>query len=102
MISYELAKKLKGAGFPQEGKGEFGADKEETCEGCGFHTLYYPTFLELIKGCIKKAGISHFRLRLLPSGSWTADFDDDFQHLGNNPEEAVANLWLALEDKEEK
>ena len=42
MINYKLAKQLKEAGFPQEGKGELRA------KPIGEELVYYPTLSELI------------------------------------------------------
>lgn len=98
MITYELAKQLKDAGFPQlatyEGKGEHWApsNKPDIC--------YFPTLSELIEACGDEFS-SLYRHGDL--GSWQATgykLKEDVQYgkdgEGFTPEEAVAKLWLAL------
>ncbi len=119
-MNYELVKHLKDAGFPQNDCGnskfimpgdiiwqnetdgpycinsnrKWNEDtyKEEDC-------AYFPTLSELIEVCgdkfycLKRSqGVSRF--------IWMAESNDDepIAWLGSTPEEAVANLWLALND----
>lgn len=103
-MDYELCKKLKDAGFPQEGLfyfkkkraagnntwkyvrtysgGELFSDIEEGCID--------PTLPELIAAC----GEKFYKLRRMIRG-WTAT-GDLAEEWGLTPEEAVARLWLAL------
>jgi hypothetical protein len=96
MISYELAKQLKEAGFPQEGNGNYHSAM------AGEHDVYYPTLAELIDGCGNNFDyLSHdprYQLRgkngqheLWWATSWSRKDAG-----GSSPEEAVARLWLAL------
>ncbi len=84
-MNYELAKKLKDAGFP-------GIIIQQE------HIESYPTLTELIEACGLK------NMLLMKSGNLHQAFDDDNtfcmnQGEGSTPEEAVANLWLALNSK---
>ena len=114
MITYELAKELKDAGFPQyynslsrwyhtEGShildsgipwlGHEDITQEEIREW----TVKIPTLAELIAGCGNDFGV----LDHLRDGSWGAYIPNDIgtNGLGSTPEEAVARLWLALHSK---
>lgn len=113
MISYELAKKLKEAGFPQFGKG-FGLyvlDSKRIGTSAWVQAfkkdgvIYEPTLSELIEACPK------FRKLKKNKGNWIADsapFEKKedgtakpFIHgTGSTPEEAVAALYLKLHAKD--
>lgn len=126
MISYDLAKKLKDAGFPikkyvEEYSGRMILPKISSqteglmeCELCNsfvfavlekdgnFHPYCIPTLSELIETC--GDGLQSLSRHRDPDG-WFAYSKVEDEH-GNNletlfstPEEAVANLWLALQDK---
>jgi hypothetical protein len=103
-VRYELAKKLKDAGFPQADPnralnvGTFqyvgdNSDKETLC--------YIPTLSELIEAC----GHYFYQLTKEDDGSWTCASINGYPKSGfgvtNSPtlEEAVAKLWLALNKK---
>jgi len=103
-MQYELAKKLKDAGFPQADPnralnvGTFqyvgdNSDKETLC--------YIPTLSELIEAC----GHYFYQLTKEDDGSWTCASINGYPKSGfgvtNSPtlEEAVAKLWLALNKK---
>lgn len=97
MIDYELAKKLKEAGFPQKLH-----DKEICCtqEGIGCHCEpYKPTLSELIEACGDGfQSVKHFAGRwfiYMPNEQMTEFKERQFPTLM----EAVANLWLALNNK---
>ena len=107
-MQYELAKKLKDAGFPQADPnralnvGTFqyvgdNSDKETLC--------YIPTLSELIEACGEQKSLG---LERNYGGMWTAYKDTQlwndvdgykYQARGTTPEEAVAKLWLALNKK---
>lgn len=116
-MKYELAKKLKEAGFGEDkdvpdtqsspsGKGDWlygpkGVPNDEM--------VYVPTLSELIRACGERlAYIGPFR-SLSDGGNeivgWgCADFHDEEKKMvydGSTPEEAVANLWLELNKKHE-
>jgi hypothetical protein len=104
-MNYELAKKLKDAGFPQSGRGGFKWTDEEPHLG---EPVYIPTLSELIEACGEEFGtLGKYKW---PSGDgradWLATQQYDAENLGKNnkgegstPEKAVANLWLALNSK---
>jgi len=93
-MNYELALKLKEAGFPAsnewiDGGTNFFIDKGE---------LVYeaPTLSELIAACGE-----HFeRLTHFGNGEWEAKQFKRNSVIGNSPEEAVAKLWLKLYGKQ--
>lgn len=123
-MNYELAKKLKDAGFPQTGQrpwfcgghvyygdGEgFELCKETEpiittdhyCESSGLVAEFVyeiPTLSELIEAC----GENFYSLYRHQKDKWQAHSTGDLWDIeiahGPTPEEAVANLWLALNKK---
>lgn len=99
-MNYELAKRLKEAGFPQEGERWLCSEgqpypyaRETMCNG---ESAYLPTLEELIEAC--GDGFSH--LGKASSDIWgcwdNADIGGGNGYMGNSPSEAVASLWLAL------
>lgn len=100
MLSYLTASKLKESGFPS------GKDNEDYYEE--FRDWIPPTLSELIESC-DKDGIFLWKFkddwcatRIDPSYDCFSDdfIDDHFSpKKGHSPEEAVANLWLALQSK---
>jgi hypothetical protein len=118
-LSYELAKELKDAGFPQNLDGNkqmngqslrwhFSDAPHPACDDC----VYSPTLSELIEAC----GDRFFGLRVHTKygGWWKSDtkgfaaraFEPDNRDelketgWGTTRDEAVARLWLALNNKE--
>jgi len=117
-MNYELAKKLKEAGFPQEGEFVWidrNLKKTETNEqrtivlwkdvvsewepNCEI-LCYNPTLSELIYACSKEVNFI-----LVDRGNfWECGGNDENEEgmniwgkvEGKTPEEAVANLWLSL------
>jgi hypothetical protein len=106
-VTYELAKQLKEAGFPQaDGVKRHVAPSvcsiheiprgHEYCKECGF--VYVPTLNELIDAC----GISFGSLQArheLAEQKWLAineDIEADCFGIGSTPTEAVARLYIAL------
>ena len=97
-----LAKELKDAGFPQNGK------------SCDTHSDFNdsilverfvrPTLSELIEACPKQMGTATFVLGSANQGqAWVACYFDfranrgaELNETGQTPDEAVARLWLAL------
>lgn len=93
MISYELAKKLADAGFPG-GSGKYYPDGEEK------EYILSPNLSELIEACGDKF-IALARADFPgENGKLWAVVGNGFNAIGEiegtTPEEAVANLWLAL------
>ncbi len=121
MITYETARKLKDAGFPQKSEISWvcTTDYNWRCNRCGTKesnavsvpescpnldcNAYIPTLSELIAACGDR-----FRLfnrlanehpTLQQKGGWLAvsgEFEERIDAFGDTPEEAVANLWLEL------
>ncbi len=95
-ISYDLAKQLKDAGFPYEKYKGYGGHYPD--QPVNEAPTFSPTLSELIEACGEKFD------RLLKGIEWSAYWDRGVEHppltgYGSTPEEAVANLWLALNKK---
>lgn len=116
MISYELAKELKEAGFPRMWElktGDMLVDREGThvsVRNVSGKELYaigeypwfrIPTLSELITACGEYFG----RLEAPWDGCqywvavWHKGKGNRFYTKGNTPEEAVTQLWLAIKEK---
>jgi len=108
-MTYELAKQLKDAGFPQEGDGY--VLHTPNCKGwdapsdCTHKTrAYVPTLEELIEACgddfrdlvyhSKRTPDSTYRRWTAKGGMRTIGYWKLIS--GHSPEEAVARLWIAL------
>ena len=101
-MNYELSKKLKDAGFPQDPEGyELHTPDCKGWDGpsdCTKETrAVVPTLSELIEACEPKM----YRLDYDDEGNdgykaMAGTADNHFTGTGTTPEEAVANLWLAL------
>jgi hypothetical protein len=101
-MDYFLAKELKDAGFPQNGK------SCDTHSDINHSTLVerfvHPTLSELIEACPKQMGTATFVLGSANQGqAWVACYFDfranrgaELNETGQTPDEAVARLWLAL------
>ena len=95
MISYELAKKLKDAGFPNY--------EEDWIDEVGF-VLIHPTLSELIEACGEDFG----HLDRKEDGTFIAYPTSEklkerkmWMLCRGEAEEAIANLWLELNKKNE-
>lgn len=115
-MNYELAKKLKDAGFPQSqhigGNGRTlfedtpKVSEEEILEDAVNETLkwqaYCPTLEELIEACGNDiATLDRVTMGWRASGS-IVDTEMGYKGVdafGSTPEEAIANLWLVLNEK---
>ena len=112
-MNYELAKKLKDAGFPMP----LSAIDERVREAFGENGKVYlfPTLSELIEACGKDFDSLEYVKQgteepsntfwLEEQGRWIATASDEDGNTmediaSKTPEEAVANLWLALQVKE--
>jgi hypothetical protein len=107
-ISIELAMKLKIAGFPAPKKEDSWIGKtfvgygESSIVGGNGGVAYVPTLSELIEAC----GEKFWRLELNPIIAnqwlvWGLKNKEDCMTIGDSgstPEEAVAHLWLALNE----
>lgn len=121
-ISYELAKELKDAGFPQKGKFAFQVRGHMARkDGSPFYVkdqdrlvqtglIVAPTLSELMEACPHTFhGRGVFTLSSSNGGNlWLAHYisylppitvDDEYRGQGETSSEAVARLWLALNRK---
>ncbi len=95
-MKYELAKKLKEAGFPQD---KCSMLWKSQSVGTAFNpgNIACPTLSELIEAC------GDFLVKLERHGAGWGAFNADapaaMGYNGKTPEEAVAELWLALHKK---
>ena len=99
-MNYELIKKLKDAGFPVETRP---ADNTDVSNGTHY---FIPTLSELIEACgegldsmFRIGELSQHGKKIFDKGWYARNGDDSIDGTGATPEEAVANLWLALKDK---
>ena len=102
-MKYGLAKKLKDAGFPQTQIGRvYGSLLPNLITGGDVtdekrEWVLAPSLSELIEAC----GQAFYLLARETTGTeWLAEQRKGIQFFGATPEEAVANLWLALHKKE--
>lgn len=86
-MTYELAKQLKDAGFPQKGM----ITPEDMA--------YSPTLSELIEACGEKFEMLSRFNGCKPEFQWEATGLLEGVEMGKSPEEAVAKLWLELTKK---
>lgn len=92
-MNYELAKLLEQTGWPQAGKGTWVVNPRVLV---GRDRVYAPTLEELIAGC----GEWLCELRQLQaSQGWLASAATDMSASGHTPAEAVARLWLAIQQR---
>lgn len=94
-ISYDLAVKLKEVGFPQPPlRGAYDRDLQ-----LSWYQAYIPTLSELISACG-----SDFMSISSGKGGWVAEQTvglDGGVATGSTPEEAVANLYLSINTKQD-
>ena len=107
-MTYELAKQLKDAGFPQRGKGIVFESENEVLhyEHIAYgNQVYIPTLSELILACGDRfEDLTKTIRQIAPyemEDCWTSmgllrEPHDYITVEGKTPEEAVAKLWLQL------
>lgn len=110
MLTYELAKELKDAGFPSKnpynnhywhnGKVESYQEVDDWAEnyiGVWDNAYEIFTLSELLEAC----GERFYSLTYDSVVKWCCNAypTTDYNHFGSTPEEAVARLWLALNKK---
>lgn len=100
-MNYELAKKLKDAGFPQVGKGKLiWFETQDLLDKYPDEEQFYiPTLSELIEACNNDASEFILRRRVFDIEDWMASKETGICVVAPSPEEAVANLWLELNKK---
>ena len=111
MLSLELAKELRNAGFPniqdlqhRQGRQFFASDGRVSFYSLGElappENWFIPTLEELIEVCEKREGYGHFSLEHAQLGWFASIKAEDEKTSSGSPqataEEAVARLWLAL------
>ena len=98
-MTYELAKQLKDAGFPQGGGGKWIGSPQKIVWRHD-DRAYYPTLEELIEACggdFCSLGRRDAEWSAMPYGGDNGRAPHGkFFVLGKTPTEAVAHLWLAL------
>jgi len=105
MITYELAKQLKDAGFPQTWPQPDYMEIHDAIKVSNImdkykKDVYMPTLPELIVECTLTGDIGLVK----NIDGWSCAFHDHTNNIhelgqGSTPEEAVANLWLELQVK---
>lgn len=107
MIDYNLALKLKDAGFPQKSSDNdciYITASESLVDYKIWNGAYVPTLSELIEAC----GDRFWRIQknmIIHNGQWSAVSNNpEGAEVANGatPEEAVAKLWLAINERKEK
>lgn len=95
-MNYELAKKLKENGFPQRARDVMVNPNTKEIE-----ELTNPTFSELIEACGQDFYFLMRHTKSDKSNDWCASSNKKLgdNYYGQTPEEAVSNLWLALNKK---
>jgi hypothetical protein len=103
MISYDLAKQLKDAGFPQNLDGNRQLNGQPmrhhshgSARDCDEGCVYVPTLEELVEACN-----TTFSIYIEGHGADATEAGSEITGSGDTPTEAVAKLWLALNDKPE-
>lgn len=103
-LSYKLCKRLKDAGFSQIGDGKILCEAQWyakqnaehiLCDHAKCEEVYFPTLSEIIYELGGRFGALLVGPGLL---YWTAR-GHGVEVRGESPEEAVANLWLKLNEK---
>lgn len=105
MITIELARKLRDAGFPQHGAGAW--DVKQSSSSLADDVTYFPILEELIEACIELSADGDFHLEHLMKGDgeeWGAatcwlPVEKGEWFYGNDPWAAIARLWIALNKK---
>lgn len=111
MKNNELSKKLKEVGFPQYTFGISPINHAERYDRIGGEMVFIPTLSELIDACGDKfISLSNNRQSNPPGEGWTAianpipSIIEKWVEIarGTSPEDAIANLWIKLNEKEER
>ena len=97
-MNYKLAKELYDVGFPQGGKGSWILPLDNIVAR-RTDRVYVPTLLELIDACGERFGYLKRGEDEHRSTFWIASTWDATAENGSTPEEAVARLWLALNNR---
>lgn len=101
-MNYDLARRLKDAGFPQDGAGDFLYDYDQPMGLHGYPSYYCPTLEEVIEACgemfllISMTHSSNPEDKRWHSLGGEKIETDNIHCYGTTPLEAVCDLWLAL------
>ena len=102
-MTNKLAKQLKDAGFPhkffmccEKKDHDCRADKPD----CILSPSSVPDLSELIEACGYNFGLNRVPHGWYAYGGETIDGSYPFTEFGNTPEQAVTNLWLTLNKKD--
>lgn len=96
-MTYELAKKLKTAGFPQKGNGQWMSDYWKEGEKYIIQALYVPTLSGLIEACGEQFYSIVFREKEWVSFGFPTGSAKVIEISGQTADEVVANLWIKLQ-----
>lgn len=102
-MNYELAKKLKDAGFPQISRVSSSICDEGSLRNYDIEPCFYPNLSELIEACgdrfkrLETCKVPDIETNIEKT-VWFAYSEDD-ETTGYTPEEAMAKLWLELNKK---
>ena len=103
-MTYELAKELKEAGFPQTGE-HLDYDRcpymiypNDIDDGVSKNGCYVPLLEELIEACGYNFGALIYRFQDQNIGWIYECIKGNIKTQGVTPEEAVVNLWLKLNE----
>jgi hypothetical protein len=92
MISFELARKLKDAGFPQ-------SELARAQEQAGYDYVSMPTLATLIETCGEGFGALGREADWWVACEYVSEHGTwENAHEGETPEDAVARLWLSLNE----
>lgn len=99
-MNYELALKLKESGFPQPESVKIPDYLPTNIINTSSvwelkENVYTPTLSKLIEAC----GDKFDKLLRIYTGEFVAETIGKEPHIGSTPEEAVAKLWLELNNK---
>lgn len=95
-MNYELAKRLRDAGFPQSGNGRWIGPWDKIVWRSG-DRVYVPTLEELIEACGDKFFVLNATKTRRQPNTWYAAITDPnaIEATAATPAEAVAKVWLA-------
>jgi hypothetical protein len=95
-MNYELAKRLRDAGFPQSGNGRWIGPQDKIVWRSG-DRVYVPTLEELIEACGDKFFVLNATKTRGQPNTWYAAITDPnaIEATAATPAEAVAKVWLA-------
>ena len=99
-MKYELAKELYDAGFPQGGKGSWTYPSNNLVTRSS-DRVYVPALSELIEACGNNfTQLRHWAIKWSAYAALNIDREiKSLDGMGDTPKEAVARLWLVLQNE---